>query len=384
MSKFALASRYASMYGAVFLTVGIYLPFWPVWLSARGFSAGQIGLLLAVGTWIKVLSTPAIAQIADRSGRAKAVLVACALVSFLLFTGFTTAETFLAVLAFQALVSLFHPALIPLTETQTMAAATAGRLDYGRVRLWGSIGFILGTLGAGWLLTGRDPDLILPLILGTLALNVLAAVIFPGAARTGTPGPSRGLWVLFANRRFLLFLGAASMIGASHAVYYGFSALHWRAAGLSAATVGWLWAVGVIAEVILFAFSGRIVARLGPFGLLALAGVGGVVRWLILGGTTALPALVAAQLLHAATFGAAHLGAMYFLARNAPPGLAASAQALYSAVAGGMVIGLAMLASGWLYANLGGGAFYVMAALSALGGLLTLALIQLEKPAARP
>ncbi len=376
--SFALGSRYAAMYGAVFLTIGIYMPFWPVWLSSRGFGAGEIGLLLAMGTWVKVFSSPAMAQVADRSGRAKATLVACAAMTLLFFSAFFVAEGFWPILAVMVLVNVFHPVLIPLTETQTMAAANAGRLDYGRVRLWGSLTFILGTIGAGWLLTGRGPDLILPLILGALGLNVLAAMIFPGSARAVTPGPGRGLWGLFKNRRFLLFLGTASLLGASHAVYYGFSALHWRAAGLSPAAVGWLWALGVIAEVILFAFSARIVARLGPFGLLALAGFGGVVRWSVLGGTTALPALAAAQILHAATFGAAHLGAMYFLARNAPPDLAASAQAVYSAIAGGVAIGLAMLAAGWLYGEFAGGAFYVMAVLSALGGLLALALMRRE------
>jgi MFS transporter, PPP family, 3-phenylpropionic acid transporter len=377
-SSLALSSRYAVMYGAVFLTIGIYLPFWPVWLSSRGFSAGEIGLLLALGTWVKVFSNPVMAQVADRSGRAKATLVACAALTLLSFSAFSVAEGFWPILAIMLLVNLFHPVLIPLAETQTMAAANAGKLDYGRVRLWGSLTFILGTVGAGWVLTGRGPDLILALILGALGLNVLAAMIFPGSARTARPSPRGGLWVLFTRGRFLLFLGAASLLSASHAVYYGFSALHWRAAGLSEATVGWLWAVGVIAEVVLFAFSARIVARLGPFGLLAVAGFGGVVRWLVLGGTTVLPALAAAQLLHAATFGAAHLGAMHFLARNAPPGLAASAQALYSAVAGGIAIGAAMLASGWLYAEFGGGAFTIMAVLSALGGLLALALMRRE------
>ncbi len=377
-ARIVLSSRYAVMYGAVFLTVGIYLPFWPVWLSSRGFSAGEIGLLLALGTWVKVLSNPALAQVADRSGRAKATLVACALMSFLIFSAFFAAEGFWPILAIMVLVNIFHPILIPLTETQTMAAAKDGRLDYGRVRLWGSLTFILGTAGAGWVLTGRGPDLILPLLLGALGLNVLAAMVFPGTARAATPGPGRGLWVLFIRGDFLLFLGAASLLGASHAVYYGFSALHWRAAGLSEAAVGGLWALGVVAEVILFAFSARIVARLGPFGLMALAGFGGVVRWLVLGQTTALPALAAAQLLHAASFGAAHLGAMHFLVRNAPPGLAASAQALYSAIAGGLAIGLAMLAAGWLYAGLAGGAFTVMAVLSALGGLLALALLRRE------
>ena len=380
MAGYALPARYAAMYGALFLTIGVYLPFWPVWLSAKGLGADEIGLMLALGTWVKVFSNPAIAQVADRSGRPRAVLAGCAILSLLTFSTFFAAEGFWPILAILVLVNIFHPALIPLTETQTMAAATAGAMDYGRVRLWGSLTFILATVGAGWLLTGRDPNLILPIILGTLALTVVAALLFPGAAGTAAAAAPHGFWRLFTNRRLMLFFGAASLLGASHAVYYGFSALHWRAAGLSAAAVGWLWAIGVIAEVILFAFSARLTGRLGPFGLMAAAAAAGVLRWSVLGGSTSLAALVPAQLLHAATFGAAHLGAMHFLARNAPPGLAASAQALYSAVAGGLAIGLAMLASGWLYAHLGGGAFFVMAGLSGLGGVLTLALMRQAKP----
>jgi PPP family 3-phenylpropionic acid transporter len=102
--------------------------------------------------------------------------------------------------------------------------------------------------------------------------------------------------------------------------------------------------------------------------------VGGILRWTILGSTTDFAYLLAAQVLHGATFGAAHLGAMHYLSRSAPPGLAASAQAVYSAVVGGLAIGFAMLSAGWLYDGLGGGAFHVMAAMSACGGILVFVL----------
>jgi PPP family 3-phenylpropionic acid transporter len=370
----ALTLRYGLMYGAMFLTIGIYLPFWPVWLSSKNLAADEIGLLLALGTWVKVLSNPVMAQVADRSGRAKATLAFCAVLSVATFSGFYLTDGFWPILAVLVLVNIFHPSLIPLTETQTMQAATAGRVDYGRARLWGSLAFILGTLGAGWALTGRDPGIILPLILGTLVLTALAALWFPPGERVAAPSSPVTLWHLFADRRFLIFLAAASFLSASHAVYYGFSALHWRAAGHSANVIGWLWAEGVIAEVILFAFAARAVLRFGPVGLLAIGAVGGILRWTILGSTTDFAYLLAAQVLHGATFGAAHLGAMHYLSRSAPPGLAASAQAVYSAVVGGLAIGFAMLSAGWLYDGLGGGAFHVMAAMSACGGILVFVL----------
>ncbi len=359
--------RYAAYYGAVFLSLGVYLPFWPVFLKSRGLDATEIGLLFALAAWIKVGSTPAIAQIADRTGCAKATLAATAGLSLVAFAGFFVARGFWPILLVTMFTAIWFHALIPLGESQTMAAVIERRLDYGRIRLWGSIAFIAGTVGAGALLTGRDPDLVPVLILAALGATLLATLALP-ARRAEAPVAGRnGIMVLLRQRRFVLFLGAVSLMQASHAVYYGFSALHWKAAGLSEATIGWLWAGGVIAEVLLFAVSGRLVARAGPPALLMIAGLGGVVRWSVLGATTALPALAAVQVLHALTFGAAHLGAMHFIARAAPPSLSATAQSVYAAVSGGIAMGLAMLAAGALYADYAGGAFLAMAVLSAGG-----------------
>ncbi len=367
------AARYAAFYGAVFLVVGIYLPFWPVFLKSRGLDAAEIGLIFALASWLRIVTTPTIAQIADRSGRAKATLVTLAALSLIVFTGFFEARGFWPVLLVMLPAAVCFQPMIPLAESQTMAAVLRERLDYGRIRLWGSLSFILGTLGAGFLITGRAPELVLYLVLGALALTVLAALALPGRRETPQEAARTSPLALLRNRRFLLFLGTASLLQASHAAYYGFSALHWQAAGLSEATIGWLWAEGVIAEVLLFALGGAVVARARPSALLALAALAGVLRWSALAASTDLALLVAAQALHGLTFGAAHLGAMHFLARTAPPGLAATAQSLYSAVSGSIAMGLAMLLAGVLYEAVAGQAFLAMAALSAFG--LGLALV---------
>jgi len=266
----------------------------------------------------------------------------------------------------------FQP-MIPLIESQTMAAVLRERLDYGRIRLWGSLAFILGTVGAGSLITGRAPDLVFYLVLGALALTLVAALALPAAQARRHEGTPLSPLKMLGNRRFLLFLGAASLNQASHAAYYGFSALHWQAAGLSEVTIGFLWAEGVAVEVLLFAFSGAVMARASPAALLALAALAGMLRWTVLAASTDLALLIAVQALHALTFGAAHLGAMHFLARAAPTGLAATAQSLYSAVSGGVAMGLAMLLAGALYQAAAGQAFLAMTALSTLG--LGLALV---------
>ncbi len=367
---------YALFYGGIFLALGIYLPFWPVWLESRGLDAAEIGLVLALPAWIKVVSTPAIAQIADRSGRAKRVLTLCAASAIAGFAAFMLAGGFWSIVALTVLVSVPFMAMVPLADSLTLRAVYRLDLDYGRIRLWGSLTFLFATVGGGYVISHAGTEPVLGLILAALGATLVTTLFLPAPAAGGARATAGRHWRRLATRPFLLFLAAACLLQASHAVYYGFSALHWRANGLDETTIGLLWAEGVIAEIVLFALSRRLTLRWPPAAWLALAGLGGLLRWSVLAETAALHPLIAAQLLHALTFGAAHLGAMHFIARNAPAGLEASAQSLYAAVGGGLAMGLASLASGALYGQFAGGAFLAMAGLSACGLAAALALLR--------
>ncbi|MDP6516156.1 MAG: 3-phenylpropionate MFS transporter [Alphaproteobacteria bacterium] len=365
------AVRLALFYGAVFLVVGIYMPFWPVWLSSKGLGASEIGLLLAITTWTKVVASPAVAQIADRLGRRRPVMVGLALCTVASWSLYTLADGFWAMVPVAVLLGASFPPMMPIGENTTMLIAQARGLDYGRIRLWGSLSFIAAAWGGGHWLAGRPDGMIAGLILGGSLALVGACLVLPDLRTPPAPARRRSgpLRLLLRQPLFLLFLAAASLIQSSHAVLYGFGTLHWRSAGLADGTIGLLWAEGVIAEIALFAFSGRILSRFGVAPLMIAAAGAGVVRWTLTGLTTGLGVLALLQLLHALTFGATHLAAMHFIQRAAPEGASATAQGLYSAIAAGAVLALVMTASGQLYADFGGRAFYAMAVLAGLGGL---------------
>lgn len=359
---------FSGFYGAVFLSLGILIPFWPLWLGHRGLSGEQVGLLLACAAWAKSAAVPAVGYLSDRSGQPRRLLVALALLSVGLFLVFPAARGLWSLLLVQVAFALaFHP-LIPLAESQALAAARSGLLDYGRMRLWGSLTFIAGSLGAGALLSRGAPDLIIALVAAALAATAVASTQLPGSAPrvSAARASPRDALRLIAERHFVLFLGAAGLLQASHAAYYGFSALHWREHGYSETAIAWLWSEGVVAEVLLFLFGAALVARLGPSGLLVLAAAGGMLRWCLTALSTDLAVLIAAQSLHALSFGAAHLGAMHFLSRGVPVTLSATAQGLYAALSGGLLMGLAALLSGQLYHGDAAAAFGAMAALCAL------------------
>ena len=268
------APRYAFFYGAIFLVIGIALPFWPLWLESRGLSAAQIGLLLGPAYWIKVVTTPGLAYVADRSGQTKMVLVVLAGIALLAYGGFFWASAYWQIFLLQLLAAATFFALNPLAESMTLAAVTRDNLDYGRIRLWGSITFILGALGTGALLEGRSSDIILWLIVGASCGALLAAIVFPAAPAPPSNRQAGQLRALLTQDAFIPFLIAAGLLQASHAVYYGFSSLNWQAAGLSKEVIGWLWAEGVIAEILLFAVAGKYLARFGPANSVALVRFG--------------------------------------------------------------------------------------------------------------
>jgi len=181
---------------------------------------------------------------------------------------------------------------------------------------------------------------------------------------------------LVRSRIFLIFLAAGGLTSASHAVLYTFGTLHWRAQGLSTGWSGTLWAISIVAEVALFAWSAAAVARAGPVGLVALGAGASLLRWLVMGLDPPLAVLVPLQLLHAATFGATHIGAIHFIGRTVPETQAGTAQALYASVTGGIAMGAAMLAAGPLYAAYAGGAYWAMAVLAGAGLAASLVLLR--------
>jgi len=377
-APYAVAPRLALFYVAVFGTMGVSLPYWPVWLQARGLGPGEIGLLLGLGTLTKLAAEPAIGVATDRLGRRRGPMLVLAAVALFSCALFAVTDGFWAYVPLTALYLTGFTALVPLGDSLTLLHVRSGTIDYGRVRLWGSVAFIATALGAGWAIGRTGEDVVLWLLLGGLAAVVLTVATLPDR-RTRPSGPrDGGARPLLTRPAFLVFLLAAAGVQSSHAVYYGFGTIEWRAAGLDETTIGLLWAEGVLAEVIVFALATRLLRdRASPATLLAIAGALTVFRWLVTGATAALPVLLLVQTLHGASFGLAYLAGMLFLTEAVPERLSATAQTLYSAGVAGLGLGVMMPAGGLLYGALGGAAYFATAGVAALGLVAALVLRRL-------
>jgi len=358
------AIRLSLFYAAIFAVAGVLMPWWPAWLSARGLSSDEIGIVLAAGFWIKPLTSPIGTRWADHLGLRRRPMVLLLAGTTVAYGLFHFADGFWMFLGFTILAQAIYAPVLPLGDNLTMTAAAQKNLDYGRMRLWGSVSFIAAVYGAGWLLEGGEPDVIHWLVVGGLALTTLVAMLVPDIRFPQPESRRSGTLRLLAHPVYRLFLLAVGLNAAAHAILYGFGTLDWQAKGLSDVQIGLLWAEGVIAEIILFACARRIIARIGPMSLIIVGCAAGILRWTALGFVDGFVALAILQVLHGLTFGATHLGAMHFIQRAAPPELSASAQGLFAAFGMGIFMGLGALLAGWLYGDFGGDAYFAMAVLS--------------------
>lgn len=376
----SFAPRVALFYVAVFSVVGIYLPFFPLWLETRALTPTQIGIVLAVPMAVRALITPFMVTMGDRAGDRRAITVRYATAAFVLLALLFLASGFWQILAVVVFVAVFWDALIPLGDAIALSGVRKFGMDYGQVRLWGSVAFIAANIVAGALVSALSGSVVLPVLFVAYGCVVVSSLLLPAskiaAEATGSDAPAvstganPGLSAYaFRHPILLLSLAIGALSQASHAMIYGFGSLYWQQSGFSGLEIGVLWAVGVVAEVILFAVSKPVLRRFGPSGLLAAGSVAVVLRWVLFPVHWSFAGYFVLQILHGATFGAAHLGVMHTISRAVPDAQTGRAQATYFFISG-ILMAFVTAISGQIFVRYGVGGFSFMALFGALGLVL--------------
>jgi MFS transporter, PPP family, 3-phenylpropionic acid transporter len=363
------------LYVLMYAGFGVASPFWPRFFETRGMSPEQIGLLLGLGTIVRLIAGPVAARVADRLQQLRHVLAAAASLAACLAFGLPWVGGFWIFL----IVRLCHEAA--LTPTTSLAdalalgasksrASPALNFEYGWVRGSASAAFVFGTLVAGQVI-GWTALTSIAWMHGALLLGAAASTRLlpaPDSKTDAAPEPSsfraiRELMGVLVFRRMVLI---AALVFGSHAMHDGFAVIRWNAAGISPTAISVLWSEAVVAEVIVFILIGpRLVNRFGPGGAAAIASLAAILRWMVMASSTHPGALAIVQPLHGMTFALLHLACMRLIGTAVPQHLAATGQAIY-ALGPGLITALLTLSSGMLYARLGAGGFLLMALLPAL------------------
>lgn len=355
----------ALSYFTYFFSYGIYLPFWSVWLKGEGIPPETIGLLLGAGLVARFLGSLLIAPRVKDPSYLITALRLLALLSLAFAVGFCFGNGWAWLMLVIAGFNLFFSPLVPLTDALAATWQRQITLDYGRVRLWGSLAFVIGSALTGKLVSVWGHNAILfSLLISILAMLVgmlLKPSVLPqGEARTQNE-PSRSWRELLSEGPVWRFLLCVTLLQGAHAGYYSFASIYWEEAGYSAATIGYLWSLGVVAEVVIFASSNFLFRRWNARNLLLLSAVCGLLRWGLMASTTEIGWLLLVQVLHCGTFTVCHLAAMRFIAARQGAEVI-RLQAVYSALAMGGGIAVMTVVAGFLFEHYQGGVFWVMVA----------------------
>lgn len=357
----------AVFYAASFAVLGIYMQFFPLWLKdERGLTEDLIAVVLSAQTISRTIAGPLWSQRVDRTGRPRQILMVLSAASVLAFAAFATVHSAVGLWACAFVFGCLYPPMHPILDTLALQTSHQAGFAYGRVRMIGSLSFLVVILVVGWWLGGSTTAVVFWLLLAGLGCTAVAAWGLPQVAvpeaRERAP-----LFALLGRGPFVLLLVASAAIQGSHATYYNLSTVSWTEHGISKFTAGMLWAEGVLAEIVLFYFARGSFERLRPTTLLMLGGLGAAVRWVVIGSTTSVPVLFASNWLHALSFTCTYLGALRALERRTEPNQRATAQGLMGAATSGVGMVVCGLLGGYVYRRWAGFAFFLMAAFALLG-----------------
>ncbi len=353
-------------YAAYFAAMGLILPFFPVYLDGRGLNVTMIGVMTGLLAAAKVIAPPGIGFLLDQHPHrwVQRFIITASLLAALAAFGIGVSEHLLLMGLLVLLFGIFWAAILPLTDGLSVSVSEAALADYGRLRVWGSIGFIIASLAGGLFLTGPAMQN-LPVVLAVLMLvTAMAAGGFPVLDKKSPDGQQR---VPF-SAAFYRLLGVSFIMQVSHGAYYGFFSLYLAAAGYTGWQIGMYWVLGVLAEIILMWRWSRPMQQVAPAMLFAVCLILAALRWFGTGLTTD-PVLTALlQCLHAASFAAFHVAAIAWVKRLAPEQRHTSAQGWYSAAGFGLgsmigIMGCGLIVEAWGYAW----AFYICALVACLG-----------------
>lgn len=357
----------ALSYFTYFFSYGIFLPFWGVWLKGEGIAPETIGMLLGAGLIARFLGSLLIAPRVKDPSHLVSALRLLALLALAFAVGFCFGNGWGWLMLVIAGFNLFFSPLVPLTDALAATWQKQITMDYGRVRLWGSLAFVIGSALTGQLVAVWGHNAILYSLIASVLAMLLGMMLKPSVMPQGEARahrePERSLFELLKEGPVWRFLLCVTLLQGAHAGYYSFGSIYWQEAGYSASIIGYLWSLGVVAEVIIFAGSNVLFRRWNARSLLLLSACCGVLRWSLMAYSTELGWLLLIQILHCGTFTVCHLAAMRFIAARKGPEVI-RLQAVYSALAMGGGIAIMTVIAGFLFEHLQGGVFWVMAAVA--------------------
>ena len=365
--------RLSRFYFFYYFFVGSFVPYWGIYLQSENFSPSSIGILLSLFQISRIVAPNFWGWLADHTGHRVKWIKLTSFLGLIGFIGIFWAKGFFWIFLVMLALSLFTSSTLPLAESLTLAHLATTDGHYSRIRLWGSIGFIVASLFLGYLIDLQGINILLWVLLITQAIIFFLSNTIPEAKEIHHKKNDLSIWKIIKTPSVVALLIGCTLMVSAHGVLYNFYSIYLKEHGYSSATIGWLWAVGVICEIFIFMLMPKILRRYSLKTILLISLFLGVIRFILIGASPdQFYLLLIAQMFHAATFGSFHAAsieviAYFFKGRNQSRG-----QAIYNSVAYGIGGTIGGLGGGYLIQYLGGQLGFMIAAISPLIGFIVI------------
>ena len=370
-------SRLSSFYFSYYFFVGLFVPYWGIYLTSLSFSALQIGALLSLFQISRIFAPNFLGWIADRSGEYIKWIKISSFFGFIFFIGIFWANSFLSIFLIMMAMSIFTSSTLPLAESLTLAHLKANKADskYSHIRLWGSIGFIVAAILLGVMIDSiGEKSLIYALLLTQLVIFLLAFIL-PTKKVIFLPKKKRSIWPILKKREVVVLLLSCALMVSSHGLLYNFYSIFLEQQGYSGTTIGLLWAVGVIFEIIIFLLMPRILNKFTLKAVLLISLGFAVIRFFLIGAyVDSMILLFIAQVMHAATFGSFHVASIQLIAHFFYNEHQARGQSLYNSITYGVGGAIGGLGGGYMIEYSGMANTFMLSAILPFLGFMVLIL----------
>lgn len=363
--------RLSGFYFFYFAFIGAFTPYWSLYLQSLEFNALQIGVLMSLLLVTRIFSPSVWGWLADHTGKRVRVVQIAAITGFLSFCGFFLGESFAWIFLVMLLMSFFWSASLPLMEAITLSHLDDHTDKYGRIRSWGSVGFVLAVVGVGYLLDNVEIIGLLWVVLGLKLGIVIFSYQIPEKEIISHITGHHSVRQICLRPEVMTFLISSLLMLFAHGAYYTFFSIYLVEHGYDKGFVGWLWAIGVICEIGVFFIMPWLMRYFSLKAILIFSFACAILRFLMIGWGVAWPMIIVlAQILHAATYGAHHIAAMMVIHQIFRGRHQAKGQAIYTSIAYGIGGAIGAVSSGYTWDWLGGDMTFFISAMASLTGLI--------------
>ena len=344
-------TRLSSFYFFYYFFVGLFVPYWGIYLKSLSFNALQIGALLSLFQISRIFAPNVLGWVADQSGEYIKWIKVSSFFGFIIFMGIFWSNTFINIFIVMMAMSIFTSSTLPLAESLTLSHLKANKADskYSHIRLWGSIGFIVAALLLGVMIDSYGERSLIYALLITQFVIFLLAFILPPKKVIFTKNIKRSIWPILKQREVIVLLLSCALMVSSHGLLYNFYSIFLEEQGYSGASIGLLWSVGVVFEILIFLLMPKILSKFTLKAVLLISLGFAVIRFFLIGAyVDSVVVLILAQIMHAATFGSFHVASIQLIAHFFYDEHQARGQTLYNSITYGVGGAIGGLGGGYM------------------------------------